>query len=155
MQDRIIWTFRAPRVVLAMVAGAGPSVAGTALQALVRNPLADSYILGVNQGASLGAVAVLVLGSSALGGVGLSTAAFVGAMVALALVFLLGQRGGRSNPHATDPGRRGHRSPSVCGDELRGDSRRHAGPGRRGVLASRQLRQRQSGATSRSPPRLC
>jgi iron complex transport system permease protein len=98
VQDRIIWTFRAPRVVLAMVAGAGLSVAGTALQALVRNPLADSYILGVNQGAALGAVAVLVLGSSALGGVGVSTAAFVGAMVALALVFLLGQRGGRSNP---------------------------------------------------------
>lgn len=98
VQDRIIWTFRAPRVVLAMVAGAGLSVAGTALQALVRNPLADSYILGVNQGASLGAVAVLVLGSSALGGVGLSTAAFIGASVALGLVFLLGQRGGRSNP---------------------------------------------------------
>ncbi|MDQ3895949.1 MAG: iron ABC transporter permease [Actinomycetota bacterium] len=98
VQDRIIWTFRAPRVVLAMVAGTGLSVAGTALQALVRNPLADSYILGVNQGASLGAVAVLTLGSSRLGGVGVSTAAFVGAAVALALVFLLGQRGGRSNP---------------------------------------------------------
>jgi iron complex transport system permease protein len=98
VQDRIIWTFRAPRVALAMVAGAGLSVAGTALQALVRNPLADSYILGVNQGAALGAVAVLVLGSGALGGLGLSSAAFIGAMVALALVFLLGQRGGRSNP---------------------------------------------------------
>ena len=98
VQDRIIWTFRAPRVVLAMVAGAGLSVAGTALQALVRNPLADSYILGVNQGAALGAVAVLVLGSSALGGIGLSTAAFLGGAIALALVFLLGQRGGRMNP---------------------------------------------------------
>jgi iron complex transport system permease protein len=98
VQDRIVWTFRAPRVVLAMVAGAGLSVAGTALQALVRNPLADSYILGVNQGAALGAVAVLVLGSSTLGGLGLSTAAFLGGAVALALVFLLGQRGGRSNP---------------------------------------------------------
>jgi iron complex transport system permease protein len=98
VQDRIIWTFRAPRVVMALIVGAGLSVVGTALQALVRNPLADSYILGVNQGAALGAVAVIVLGSGALGGLSVSGAAFVGAMVALILVFLLGQRSGRSNP---------------------------------------------------------
>jgi len=98
VQDRIIWVFRAPRVVMALLVGAGLSVVGTALQALVRNPLADSYILGVSQGAALGAVAVLVLGSGALGGLGVSSAAFVGAMVALVLVFLLGQRSGRSNP---------------------------------------------------------
>lgn len=98
VQDRIIWVFRAPRVVMALLVGAGLSVVGTALQALVRNPLADSYILGVSQGAALGAVAVLVLGSGALGGLGVSSAAFVGAMGALVLVFLLGQRSGRSNP---------------------------------------------------------
>lgn len=98
VQDRIIWTFRAPRVAMALLAGAGLSVAGAALQALVRNPLADSYILGVNQGAALGAVAVIVLGSGAIGGLGVSAAAFAGAMVALLLVFFLGQRGGRSNP---------------------------------------------------------
>ena len=98
VQDRIIWTFRAPRVVMAMLVGAALSVAGTALQALVRNPLADSYILGVNQGAALGAVAVIVLGSGALGGLGVSAAAFVGAMLALLLVFVLGHKGGRSNP---------------------------------------------------------
>jgi len=98
VQDRIIWTFRAPRVVMALLVGGGLSVVGTALQALVRNPLADSYILGVNQGAALGAVMVLVFGSGALGGLSVSAAAFVGAIVALVLVFLLGQRAGRSNP---------------------------------------------------------
>ena len=98
VQDRIIWTFRAPRVVMALLVGSGLSVVGTALQALVRNPLADSYILGVNQGAALGAVAVIVLGSGTLGGLGVSGAAFVGAILALVLVFVLGQRSGRSNP---------------------------------------------------------
>ena len=98
VQDRIIWNFRAPRVVMAMLVGAALSVAGTALQALVRNPLADSYILGVNQGAALGAVAVIVLGSGALGGLSVSAAAFMGAVLALLLVFLIGHRGGRSNP---------------------------------------------------------
>ncbi len=98
VQERIIWNFRAPRVVMALLVGCGLSVVGTALQALVRNPLADSYILGVNQGAALGAVMALVLGSGAVGGLGVSGAAFVGSMVALVLVFLLGQRAGRSNP---------------------------------------------------------
>jgi iron complex transport system permease protein len=98
VEDRIIWTFRAPRVVMALIVGAGLSVVGTALQALVRNPLADSYILGVNQGAALGAVMVIVLGSGTLGGLSVSAAAFLGAILALVLVFLLGQRSGRSNP---------------------------------------------------------
>lgn len=98
VQDRIIWNFRAPRVVMALLVGGGLSVVGTALQALVRNPLADSYILGVNQGAALGAVLVIVLGSGALGGLSVSAAAFLGAIVALIMVFLLGQRSGRSNP---------------------------------------------------------
>jgi iron complex transport system permease protein len=98
VQDRIIWNFRAPRVVMALMVGCGLSVVGTALQALVRNPLADSYILGVNQGAALGAAMAIVLGSGAVGGLGVSGAAFVGAIVALVLVFVLGQRSGRSNP---------------------------------------------------------
>lgn len=96
--DRIIWQFRTPRVLLAAVVGAGLSVAGTALQALVRNPLADPYVLGVSSGASLGAVAVILLGREALLGAGVSLAAFLGAIGTMLAVMALGQRSGRFSP---------------------------------------------------------
>lgn len=98
VNDRIVWQLRTPRVLLALVVGAGLSVAGATLQAVVRNPLADPYILGTSAGASLGAVAVLVLGSAALGGLGLSAAAFLGALASVTAVFLLGQRAGAFAP---------------------------------------------------------
>lgn len=94
LTDSIVWEFRAPRVALAVVVGAGLAVAGAALQAVVRNPLADPYLLGVSSGASVGAVAVLTVGSAAVGGLSVSVAAFVGAVGALLLVVVLGQRGG-------------------------------------------------------------
>ncbi|MCS0637583.1 iron ABC transporter permease [Streptomyces sp. LP05-1] len=96
--DQIVWTFRAPRVVLAALAGAGLAVSGVVLQAVVANPLADPYVLGVSSGASLGAVLVITLTTGALGGLGVSTAAFAGATGAVALVFLLGRRAGRLAP---------------------------------------------------------
>ncbi|MGW0333687.1 FecCD family ABC transporter permease [Streptomyces sp. NPDC003011] len=96
--DQIVWNFRAPRVVLAALVGAGLAVSGVVLQAVVANPLADPYVLGVSSGASLGAVLVITLTSGALGGLGVSSAAFVGAVGAVVLVFLLGQRGGRLAP---------------------------------------------------------
>jgi iron complex transport system permease protein len=96
--DDIVWQFRTPRALLAVIAGAGLSVAGTVLQAVVRNPLADPYVLGLASGASLGAVAVLTLGSAALAGLSLPAAAFAGAAAALAAVLALGQRGGRLAP---------------------------------------------------------
>lgn len=98
IDDDIVWNFRTPRVLLAAVVGAGLAVAGTVLQAVVHNPLADPYILGVSSGASLGAVAVLTLGSAAIGGLSVSAAAFVGGVAALLLVLVLGQRGGRIVP---------------------------------------------------------
>ncbi|MFN8665191.1 MAG: iron ABC transporter permease [Thermomicrobiales bacterium] len=98
VNDRIIWEFRTPRVLLAGVVGAGLSVAGTVLQALVRNPLADPYVLGVSSGASLAAVAVILLGSAALLGLGVSLAAFLGAIGAMLAVMALGQRSGRFSP---------------------------------------------------------
>ena len=98
VDDRIIWEFRAPRVLLAALVGAGLSVAGAALQTLVRNPLADPYVLGVSSGASLAAVAVILLGSSLLAGAGVSLAAFVGAVVTMLAVVALGQRAGRFSP---------------------------------------------------------
>ncbi|MEZ3181806.1 iron ABC transporter permease [Streptomyces pimonensis] len=96
--DQIVWNFRAPRVVLAALVGAGLAVAGVVLQAVVANPLADPYVLGVSSGASLGAVLVITLTSGALGGLGVSSAAFLGAAAAATLVFLLGQKQGRLAP---------------------------------------------------------
>ncbi|GAA3086612.1 FecCD family ABC transporter permease [Streptosporangium carneum] len=96
IDDEIIWNSRAPRTVLALVAGAGLAVAGAVLQAVVRNPLADPYVLGVTSGASLAAVAVITLGGVA--GLGVSGAAFAGACATLALVLLLGSRRGTLAP---------------------------------------------------------
>ena len=97
-QDRVVWIFRTPRVLLAAVVGAGLALAGAALQATVRNVLADPYLLGVASGASLGAVSVLVLGSGAVAGLGVSAAAFVGALAATLVVLALGQRAGKFFP---------------------------------------------------------
>jgi iron complex transport system permease protein len=63
--ERVVMAVRLPRVLLGALAGAGLSVAGVAFQALLRNPLADPYIVGVSGGAALGGVAALVLGVSA------------------------------------------------------------------------------------------
>ena len=98
VDDRIIWAFRAPRVLLAALIGAGLSVAGAALQTLVRNPLADPYVLGVSSGASLAAVAVILLGSPILASLGVSLAAFIGAVVTMLAVMAIGQRAGRFSP---------------------------------------------------------
>jgi iron complex transport system permease protein len=78
-QDQIIWVFRLPRALLAVIVGAALAVTGTVLQAVARNPLADPYLFGISSGASVGAVAVLTLGRATLGGLSLSGAAFWGA----------------------------------------------------------------------------
>jgi len=100
--DQIIWQVRAPRVLLAFLVGAGLSVAGAVLQAVVRNPLADPYVLGVSSGASLAAVAVFTLAGTGVGGllarIGVSGAAFTGALLTLFLVLALGRRQGRLDP---------------------------------------------------------
>jgi iron complex transport system permease protein len=85
----IVWNVRAPRVLLAAVVGAGLAVVGVAVQALVRNALADPFVLGISSGASVGATAVVVFGLFAgLGVLALSTAAFLGALGATVLVYL-------------------------------------------------------------------
>lgn len=94
-RETIVLDVRAPRVLLGAVTGAGLAVVGTAMQALVRNPLAEPYLLGVSSGASLGAVSVIVFGASLFGPVSLSAAAFVGALGALLLVYATARTGGR------------------------------------------------------------
>jgi iron complex transport system permease protein len=83
--DAIVWELRLPRVLTAVVVGAGLGMAGTVMQTLTRNPLADPYLLGLSSGASLGAAAVLLLGWSIL----LPLAAFIGAIVALLVTLTL------------------------------------------------------------------
>ncbi|KNB50332.1 FecCD family ABC transporter permease [Streptomyces caatingaensis] len=98
--DLIVWRLRVPRALLAAVVGAGLGLVGTAAQALVRNPLADPYLLGISSGASLGAVAAIVLGAGTGGlfGLGLPAAAFAGALASFALVWTLARRGGGFSP---------------------------------------------------------
>ncbi|WP_216361483.1 FecCD family ABC transporter permease [Candidatus Chloroploca asiatica] len=94
-QRNIIWELRFPRVLLGGLVGAGLAVIGATMQALVRNPLADPYLLGVSSGASLGAVAVILFGFNWFGIYSLSFAAFLGALLAFSAVYLLALQGGR------------------------------------------------------------
>ena len=88
-EDAIIWLIRLPRVLLAVVVGAGLAIAGVALQAMVRNVLAEPYLLGVTSGATTGAALAIAFGvGSGLGASSLSVSAFAGALAATALVFL-------------------------------------------------------------------
>lgn len=93
----IVWDVRMPRVLLGAVVGAGLAVAGAVLQALVRNPLADPFLLGASSGASTGAVLVIVFGAGFLGpagGTAVPLAAFAGSMGALVAVYAMARRGG-------------------------------------------------------------
>ncbi|QGK72227.1 iron chelate uptake ABC transporter family permease subunit [Allosaccharopolyspora coralli] len=95
----IVWEVRAPRVLLAVVVGAGLSVIGVAVQAMVRNALADPFILGVSSGASVGATTVVAFGVFAsLGVYALSLAAFLGALAASVLVYLAARTRGELSP---------------------------------------------------------
>jgi iron complex transport system permease protein len=91
----IVWDVRLPRVLLATIVGAGLAVVGAALQAILRNPLADPYLLGTSAGAALGAVGVLMSGASVLGALSVSAAAFAGALVATVAVYALAWQAGR------------------------------------------------------------
>ncbi|GAB2704692.1 FecCD family ABC transporter permease [Nocardia thraciensis] len=97
--DTIVWELRVPRTVLAAVVGAGLALAGAAMQTLVRNPLADPYLLGVSSGAGVGAAGVITSGLFAGAGVwALSGGALAGAFVAAALVFAISVAQGGLTP---------------------------------------------------------
>ena len=84
----IVWEIRLPRAVLAAVVGGGLAAVGVAVQAMVRNALADPFVLGISSGAAVGANAVILLGLFAgLGVWALSFAAFASALAAMALVY--------------------------------------------------------------------
>ncbi len=92
----IVLHHRLPRAVLAALVGGGLALAGATFQALLRNPLAEPYILGISGGAAAGAVIVLALGLAAAGSGVLPAAAFAGALVAIVLVFRVASASGRA-----------------------------------------------------------
>src|ERR1700687_1680912 len=96
----IVIEIRLPRILLAILVGASLSVAGTSFQALLRNPLADPYVLGVSSGAALGAILALIAEphlslSPALAALLTPFGAFLGAAATIAAVYVLGRREGR------------------------------------------------------------
>ncbi|EOC0012270.1 FecCD family ABC transporter permease [Cronobacter turicensis] len=95
IHETVIWDFRLSRALVAACSGAGLAICGAVLQSLLKNALAEPYVLGVSAGASTGAVSVVVLGIGS-GAVSLSAGAFTGAFAAFAFVALLtnGARGG-------------------------------------------------------------
>jgi len=96
----IVVNIRLPRILLGIIVGASLSVAGTSFQALLRNPLADPYVLGVSSGASLGAILALIVEphltlSPLVAALLPPLGAFLGAAVTIAAVFFLGRRKGQ------------------------------------------------------------
>ena len=93
----ILMELRVPRVVSGALVGAALALCGAVLQALLRNPLADPYVLGISSGAALGAVLAILfgLGSIALGGYAVPAAAFSGALLTLLFVYFLARVQGR------------------------------------------------------------
>ncbi|KAF5088443.1 Hemin transport system permease protein HmuU [anaerobic digester metagenome] len=87
----ILWEIRAPRVIAAALVGCGLAVAGTAMQGLFRNPMADPYIIGTSSGGALGATLAIVL----FAGTGRTVLAFAGAMIATFTVYFIARRGGK------------------------------------------------------------
>ena len=92
----IVWVIRFPRIVLGIAVGMGLAVVGVVMQAIVKNPLADPYILGISSGASLGATLTILLGSvGVMQGAGIGIGAFVGAIVVSFAVIAISGIGGR------------------------------------------------------------
>jgi len=83
----IILQIRLPRIILGMLVGVALGVAGTAMQGLFKNPMADPYIMGISSGAALGAIFTIVFGLTIFGMYTIPLIAFVGAAAAIFLVY--------------------------------------------------------------------
>lgn len=103
--ELIFFSLRLPRVVLAALVGAALAASGATLQSLLRNPLADPFVLGVSGGAALGATIALAFGVSAAASIpglaAVSTLALFGALGASAVVLLVGRVAGGNGPNTT------------------------------------------------------
>lgn len=95
----VVWLIRMPRIILAVAVGGGLAVCGLVMQAVVKNPLADPYVLGVSSGASLGATVAILLGVGVSFGENfVGILAFLGAFSASLLVMAIANTGSRANP---------------------------------------------------------
>jgi len=93
VQYAIIWNVRLPRIILGILVGASLSVAGTSFQGLLKNPMADPYILGVSSGAALGATIAITarLEYIKYGFSSITLAAFIGAIISVFIVYNIGK----------------------------------------------------------------
>mgnify|MGYP001119346747 CR=1 FL=1 len=97
IQSEIIFKLRLPRILTAMLVGASLSIVGAVFQALLKNPLAEPYILGVSSGGALGAIIAIAIG---LQMAGISLFSFSGSLFSFFIVFLFGRRYGEIDPNA-------------------------------------------------------
>ncbi|PCK32842.1 FecCD family ABC transporter permease [Pseudoalteromonas piscicida] len=102
LEHAVIWQIRLPRLVLAIVVGAGLGACGAAMQAIFRNPLADPGLIGISSGAALGAISTIVLGSTLLSGFAdyygiyaVPIGAFLGCLGVCSLIYRLSSHGNR------------------------------------------------------------
>ncbi len=100
-EELILTRIRLPRLLLAAIVGAALSISGAVFQALLRNPLADPYVLGISSGSALGAAVAILLGSGSalLGGYALPAFPFLGGLATICLVYLIAGTSGRAHPH--------------------------------------------------------
>lgn len=94
--SQILFEIRLPRILYGFAVGGGLSLAGAVFQAMLMNPLAEPYILGISSGGTFGAVLSFLIGASFLGTQAL---AFLGAVSVMVIVFLLGKRFGELEPN--------------------------------------------------------
>src|SRR5690625_3916683 len=98
VDENIVWTLRLPRVLLGMIVGASLAVTGVTMQALVRNALADPFILGVSSGAAATATLAMLFGVfSFFGSYALSISAFLGAAATILIVYVISRVKGQIN----------------------------------------------------------
>ncbi|MFE6965323.1 FecCD family ABC transporter permease [Agromyces sp. NPDC057679] len=94
--DSALWTIRFPRIAMGLLIGAALAVAGTVMQAVFANPLAEPGVVGVSSGAALGAAASIVLGWTALGEWATAGAAFAAGLATTLIVYFASRAGGRT-----------------------------------------------------------
>ncbi|WP_082296623.1 FecCD family ABC transporter permease [Moritella viscosa] len=102
-QESIVWFIRLPRILLAVLVGAGLALVGTCLQAVTRNPMADPYLFGASAGASLGAVSVILYAGTFVTSFNntfnIPIAAFIGAFSSMLMVLYLAKKGSSLSQH--------------------------------------------------------
>ena len=106
VEQDVLQFIRLPHLVLSFFIGAGLAVCGAVMQAVMKNPLADPYLLGISSGASLGAVLAIALGIGMIGSFdGIGAAAFLGAGLVSLLILLISSISGKGEGFDTASGR--------------------------------------------------